>query len=104
MAGHASGAERNPVGFGYRSSVARAAEKISTVPDLATAVSSSGCGKVREGKLERILHELAEELQARGKLQLEEAFIDASFTGAKKGPRGRAHQARQRDESYRSRR
>ncbi len=59
---------------------------------------------VREGKLERILHELAEELQARGKLQLEEAFIDASFTGAKKGPRGRAHQARQRDESYRSRR
>ena len=28
---------------------------------------------------------LAEELQARGKLDLEEAFIDASFTGAKKG-------------------
>ena len=40
---------------------------------------------VREGQLERILHALAEELQARGKLQLEEAFIDASFTGAKKG-------------------
>jgi transposase len=40
---------------------------------------------VREGKLERILHVLAEKLQARGKLQLEEAFIDASFTGAKKG-------------------
>ena len=40
---------------------------------------------VREGKLERILRALAEELQARGKLQLEEAFIDASFTGAKKG-------------------
>jgi transposase len=40
---------------------------------------------VREGKLERILRVLAEELQARGKLQLEEAFIDASFTGAKKG-------------------
>src|SRR5438445_9773461 len=37
------------------------------------------------GKLERILQVLAEELQARGKLQLEEAFIDASFTGAKKG-------------------
>jgi transposase len=32
-----------------------------------------------------ILRVLAEELQARGKLQLEEAFIDASFTGAKKG-------------------
>jgi len=40
---------------------------------------------VLDGKLERILHVLAEELQARGKLQLEEAFIDASFTGAKKG-------------------
>ena len=40
---------------------------------------------VREGKLEEILRGLAEELQARGKLKLEEAFIDASFTGAKKG-------------------
>jgi len=40
---------------------------------------------VRAGKLERILQVLAEELQARGKLDLEEAFIDASFTGAKKG-------------------
>jgi transposase len=40
---------------------------------------------VREDKLERILHVLAEELHTRGKLDLEEAFIDASFTGAKKG-------------------
>jgi transposase len=40
---------------------------------------------VREGKLEDILRGLAEELHARGKLQLDEAFIDASFTGAKKG-------------------
>src|SRR5438128_5769781 len=40
---------------------------------------------LREGKLERILRVLAEELQARGRLQLEEAFIDASFTGVKKG-------------------
>ena len=40
---------------------------------------------VREGKLEGILRALAEELRARGKLDLEEAFIDASFTGAKKG-------------------
>jgi hypothetical protein len=40
---------------------------------------------VREGKLESILRALAEELHARGKLKLEEAFIDASFTGAKKG-------------------
>jgi transposase len=40
---------------------------------------------VRAGKPERILHVLAEELEARGKLDLEEAFIDASSTGAKKG-------------------
>jgi transposase len=40
---------------------------------------------VRECKLERILRVLAKELQAQGKLRLEEAFIDASFTGAKKG-------------------
>ena len=40
---------------------------------------------VREGKLEAILRMLAEELHARGKLELEEAFIDASFTVAKKG-------------------
>jgi hypothetical protein len=40
---------------------------------------------VREGKLECTLRVLAEELHAQGKLQLEEAFIDASFTGAKKG-------------------
>ena len=59
---------------------------------------------VREGKLERILRALAEELQARGKLQLEEAFIDASFTGQKRGPCGGAHQVRQRDENHRSRR
>jgi hypothetical protein len=33
---------------------------------------------VREDKVERILRALAAELHARGKLQLEEAFIDAS--------------------------
>ena len=40
---------------------------------------------VREGKLEPILHVLAEELQARGKPQLEEASVDACFTGQKRG-------------------
>ena len=49
---------------------------------------------VCEGKLEQILRGLVEELRARGKLQLEEAFIDASFPGAKKGPRGRAYPTR----------
>ena len=40
---------------------------------------------VREGRLERILQALAEDLLARGALDLEEAFIDASFSSAKKG-------------------
>ena len=40
---------------------------------------------VRNGKLEKILRLLATELQARGQWPLDEGFIDASFTGAKKG-------------------
>ena len=59
---------------------------------------------VREGKLEDILRVLTQELHTRGKLQLEEAFIDASFSGAKRGPRGRAHQARQGNKNHRARR
>jgi transposase len=39
---------------------------------------------VRDGKLEEILRLLATELHARGQLPLDEGFIDASFTGAKK--------------------
>jgi transposase len=39
----------------------------------------------RSGVLEGILWVLAEDLLARGQLGLEEAFIDASFMGAKKG-------------------
>jgi len=59
---------------------------------------------VREGKLEGILRVVAEELRARGKLDLEEAFIDASFTGAKKGASRSGLLTRQRDENQRSRR
>lgn len=40
---------------------------------------------VREGILEGVLWALAEDLLARGKLDLAEGFIDASFVGAKKG-------------------
>src|SRR5260370_14051713 len=39
---------------------------------------------VRDGKLEKILRLLATESQARGQWPLDEGFIDASFTGAKK--------------------
>src|SRR5947208_14787914 len=40
---------------------------------------------VREGKLERILRVLAEELQARRSLQLEDAVSDSSITAANNG-------------------
>jgi transposase len=39
----------------------------------------------RTGLLRDILERLAEDLRDRGKLDLTEGFIDASFTGAKKG-------------------
>ena len=40
---------------------------------------------VREGRLESILWALTEDLVARGKLEVGESFIDASFVEAKKG-------------------
>ena len=40
---------------------------------------------VREGVLVQMLRTLAEDLLARGQLDLAETFIDASFSGAKKG-------------------
>ena len=39
----------------------------------------------RDGTLTRLLHALAEDVRARGKLDLSETFIDASFSSAKKG-------------------
>ena len=41
----------------------------------------------RDGTLTRLLHALAEDLRVRGKLDLSETFIDASFSSAKKGAR-----------------
>ncbi len=54
---------------------------------------------VRAGKLEEALRKLARHLHAEGKLNLEEAFVDATFASAKKGaspsaPRGGARARR----------
>jgi transposase len=56
---------------------------------------------VRTGKLERALRRLAQHLHAEGKLDLREAFIDASFSSAKKGalPSGRPSVGRARRSS-----
>jgi hypothetical protein len=40
---------------------------------------------VREGKLVAVLRPLARHLHERGKLNLDEAFVDATFANAKKG-------------------
>lgn len=40
---------------------------------------------VRDGTLKRALHALAEHLRERGELDLDEAFIDGTHAGAKKG-------------------
>ena len=40
---------------------------------------------VRSGALEKALRKLAQRLRAEGRLNLEEAFIDATFAAAKKG-------------------
>ena len=40
---------------------------------------------VEDGALERVLRKLAEDLRDRGKLDLTEAFIDGSHSGAKRG-------------------
>jgi transposase len=39
----------------------------------------------RSGRLDKLLQRLAEDLRDRGKIDLSEAFIDATFAGAKKG-------------------
>src|SRR5713101_419607 len=44
VAGHTSGAQRNSVGLGHRSAVARTAQKISAVPDLPSPLPAVGTG------------------------------------------------------------
>jgi hypothetical protein len=39
----------------------------------------------RSGRLDRLLQRLAEDLRDRGKVDLSDAFVDASFASAKKG-------------------
>ncbi|MGA8505788.1 MAG: IS5 family transposase [Candidatus Sulfotelmatobacter sp.] len=61
--------------------MARTAQEVSAVPDLPSSFPAVGA---REGKLERILRTLAEVLQARGKLQLEDGLHRRLLHGGKK--------------------
>ena len=55
---------------------------------------------VGAGVLDELLRQLAEDLLARGQLDLAETFIDASFSGAKKGPCDWSNTPRQRDQDH----
>ena len=55
---------------------------------------------VRAGVLVQLLQVLAEDLVARGGLDLAETFIDASFSGAKRGPCYWSNTPRQRDQGH----
>src|SRR5580704_5011607 len=59
---------------------------------------------IRSGKLEAALKLLARHLYERGKLNLDEAFVDATFASAKKGGFAVAHTAGQRHQDRRYRR
>ena len=48
----------------------------------------------RSGVLLQLLQKLAEDLRDRGKLDLSEAFVDASFSSAKKGLRHQPYSTR----------
>jgi transposase len=58
----------------------------------------------RSGLLTRLLQKLAEDLRDRGKLDLSESFIDASFSGAKKGALPMAYTSSRRTNSCASQR
>ncbi len=59
---------------------------------------------IRSGKLEKALKMLARHLHERGRLNLDEAFVDATFASAKKGGLPSAHPSWEGDEDRRYRR
>src|SRR3954471_13773226 len=65
----------------HRCAAEGSARSLSVVPDLSSAVSQWR----RTGVFEDVLQRLTEDLRDRGKLDLTEGFIDASFSSAKKG-------------------
>ena len=81
LAGHACGFERGILGVTHRRSLARSPVSLSALSNLSSTIQSWQ----RSGLLIRLLQKLAEDLRDRGKLDLSESFIDASFSGAKKG-------------------
>jgi hypothetical protein len=80
VARYASGAARCLLGFTHRRSLARFAASLSSLSDLSSPFPTMAA----LGLLARLLQKLAENLRDRGKLDLSESFIDASFSSAEK--------------------
>ena len=100
MARHTCGIERSVLGFTHGCSLARSAARY---PPYQTCHRRFQQWQ-RSGLLTRLLQKLAEDLRDRGKLDLSEAFIDASFSSAKKGLCCRPYKTRQRQQNHGNRR
>src|SRR5215469_2892440 len=81
VARYARGAQRGLLGFTHRRSLARSAATLSSLPNLSSPFPAVAAFRAAH----QLLQKLAEDLRDRGKLDLSEAFIDASFSSAKKG-------------------
>lgn len=73
--------ERRPVGPAHGRAVARPAIALSPYQTCHRRFQLWQ----RSGRLDRLLQRLAEDLRDRGKIDLSEAFVDATFASAKKG-------------------
>ena len=81
MEGSSRGSERSSLDLAHRSTLARPAASLSAVSDL----SSSLPAVAARWPADRSVDSIAEDLRDRGKLDLSETFIDASFSSAQKG-------------------
>ena len=81
LARHARRGQRSAVDLAHRRSLARSAESLSPYQTCHRRFQHWQRSEV----LLQLLQKLAEDLRDRGKLDLSEAFVDASFSSAKKG-------------------
>jgi hypothetical protein len=81
LARYACGAPRRALDFAHRRPMARTPVQVSPYQTCHRRFQSWQ----RSGLLTQVLQKLAEDLRARGKIDLSETFIDASFSSAKKG-------------------
>ena len=81
MEGSSHGTERSSLDTAHWSTLARFAISLSALSDLPSSLPTVAARRV----VNRSIDLLAQDLRDRGKLDLSETFIDASFSSAKKG-------------------